>query len=115
MIDRDAVRDNAKYLRNVRPIDPDEIAEYIEGGPHPGIVRQILREEAASLGLVERDDRRERPVIALGLVGLLWVAVPGSVDTLAGATGLYLVGIAVLTLPHTAVVLWLDREQRVWP
>ncbi|PSQ29432.1 beta-carotene 15,15'-dioxygenase [Halobacteriales archaeon SW_10_68_16] len=54
-------------------------------------------------------------VLALGLVGLLWVAVPGSVDTLAGATGLYLVGIAVLTLPHTAVVLWLDREQRVWP
>ncbi len=53
--------------------------------------------------------------LALGLVGLLWVAVPGSIETLAGATGLYLVGIAVLTLPHTAVVLWLDREQGIWP
>jgi len=59
---RQKVRDNAKYLRNVRPIDPDEIAEYIEGGPHPGVVRQILREEAASLGLVERDDRTFAPV-----------------------------------------------------
>ncbi|WP_411968430.1 small ribosomal subunit Rsm22 family protein [Haloferax sp. YSSS75] len=56
MIDRDAVRDNAKYLRNVRPIDPDEIAEYIEGQPHPAVVKQTLREEAYDLGLVERDD-----------------------------------------------------------
>ena len=56
MIDRDAVRDNAKYLRNVRPIDPDEIAEYIEGQPHPAVVKQTLREEAYDLGLFERDD-----------------------------------------------------------
>ncbi|KTG08058.1 small ribosomal subunit Rsm22 family protein [Haloferax profundi] len=56
MIDRDAVRDNAKYLRNVRPIDPDEIAEYIEGSPHPAVVKQTLREEAYDLGLFERDD-----------------------------------------------------------
>jgi beta-carotene 15,15''-monooxygenase, Brp/Blh family len=52
--------------------------------------------------------------LALGLVGALWVAVPGRVGTLAGATGLYLVAIAVLTLPHTAVVVWLDREQGIW-
>ncbi|ELK44162.1 tyrA operon protein, partial [Haloferax sp. BAB-2207] len=38
MIDRDAVRDNAKYLRNVRPVDPDEIVDYIEGAPHPAVV-----------------------------------------------------------------------------
>ncbi|ELZ82129.1 tyrA operon protein [Haloferax larsenii JCM 13917] len=56
MIDRDAVRDNAKYLRNVRPIDPDEIAEYIEGAPHPAVVKQTLREEAYDLGLFEQDD-----------------------------------------------------------
>jgi len=36
MIDREAVRNNANYLRNVRPIDPEEIAEYIEGSPPPG-------------------------------------------------------------------------------
>ncbi|RDI70656.1 small ribosomal subunit Rsm22 family protein [Halopelagius longus] len=56
MIDREAVRSNAKYLRNVRPIDPEEICEYIEGTPHPAVVRQTLREEAYDLRLVERDD-----------------------------------------------------------
>ena len=56
MIDRGAVRANAKYLRNVRPIDPDEVADYVEGRPHPATVRQTLREEAFDLGLFERDD-----------------------------------------------------------
>ncbi|WP_255169700.1 small ribosomal subunit Rsm22 family protein [Natrononativus amylolyticus] len=53
---REAVRSNAKYLRNVRPVDPEEICEYVEGTPHPAVVRQLLREEAVSLGLVERED-----------------------------------------------------------
>jgi len=52
--------------------------------------------------------------LALGIVGALWAATPSTVSTLAGATGLYLVVIAVLTLPHTAVVVWLDREQGIW-
>jgi Brp/Blh family beta-carotene 15,15'-monooxygenase len=52
--------------------------------------------------------------LALGLIGGLWAVAPGSVETLAGATGLYLVGIAVLTLPHTVVVVWMDREQGIW-
>jgi Brp/Blh family beta-carotene 15,15'-monooxygenase len=51
---------------------------------------------------------------ALLLVGALWVASPGSVKSLSNATGLYLVGIAVLTLPHTAIVVWLDRKQGIW-
>ncbi|SDD12998.1 small ribosomal subunit Rsm22 family protein [Natrinema hispanicum] len=59
---REAVRSNAKYLRNVRPIDPDEITEYIEGTPHPAVVKQLLREEAADLGLLERDDGTFVPV-----------------------------------------------------
>jgi SAM-dependent methyltransferase len=53
---REGIRSNAKYLRNVRPIDPEEICEYVEGNPHPAVVRQHLREEALSLGLLERDD-----------------------------------------------------------
>ncbi|WP_247731438.1 small ribosomal subunit Rsm22 family protein [Halovivax limisalsi] len=53
---REAVRENAKYLRNVRPIDPDEIHEYVDGRPHPAVVRQYLREEAPDLGLIERAD-----------------------------------------------------------
>ncbi|MFC7019029.1 MULTISPECIES: small ribosomal subunit Rsm22 family protein [Haloarcula] len=53
---RDQIRDNARYLRNVRPVDPEEIFEYVEGHPHPAVVRQVLREEAVDLGLLERDD-----------------------------------------------------------
>ncbi|QLG50697.1 small ribosomal subunit Rsm22 family protein [Natrinema halophilum] len=59
---REAIRSNAKYLRNVRPIDPDEICEYVEGTPHPAVVRQHLREDAADLGLIERDDGTFVPV-----------------------------------------------------
>ncbi|WP_410764874.1 small ribosomal subunit Rsm22 family protein [Haloferax sp. DFSO60] len=62
MIDKDAVRANAKYLRNVRPIDPDEIAEYIEGAPHPALVKQALREEAYDLRLREREDGTFVPI-----------------------------------------------------
>ena len=65
---RQRVRENAKYLREVRPIDADEISEYIDSQPHPGVVRQILREEAPSLGLVEREDRTFEPV-AEGSIG----------------------------------------------
>jgi SAM-dependent methyltransferase len=59
---REAVRENAKYLRNVRPLDPDEISEYVTGQPHPAAVRQVLRESAVELGLVERADGRFEPV-----------------------------------------------------
>ncbi|MFB6256266.1 MAG: methyltransferase domain-containing protein, partial [Haloplanus sp.] len=62
MIDREAVRSNAKYLRQVRPIDPDEISEYIEGTPHPAVVRRVLREEAYDLDLFEREDGTFVPV-----------------------------------------------------
>jgi SAM-dependent methyltransferase len=56
MTDREGIRANARYLRQVRPIDPEEIHEYVAGTPHPAVVRQVLREEALDLGLVERDD-----------------------------------------------------------
>ncbi len=61
MVDRDAVRDSARYLRQVRPLDPDEIATYA-GGAHPAAVRRVLREEAYDLGLSERPDGRFVPV-----------------------------------------------------
>jgi SAM-dependent methyltransferase len=62
MVDREAVLDNAKYLRNVRPIDPEEIREYVEGQPHPAVVRRVLRESAFDLGVVERADGTFVPV-----------------------------------------------------
>ena len=56
MTDTDAILENARYLRNVRPVDPEEIYEYVEGRPHPAVVRQTLREHAFELGLRERED-----------------------------------------------------------
>ncbi len=58
---RKQVHDNAKYLREVRPIDPEEIHEYVDGQPHPAAVRQVLRESAVELGLLERDDGSFEP------------------------------------------------------
>ena len=51
--------------------------------------------------------------VALALVAALWLAVPEPPTTLAGGAALYLVLIAVLTLPHVAVVTWMDRAQGV--
>ena len=53
---RKQIRENAQYLRSVRPLDPEELYEYVEGQPHPAVVRQVLREEAVDLAIVERDD-----------------------------------------------------------
>ena len=55
---RKQIRNNAQYLRQVRPIDPEEIATYVEGHPHPATVRRVLRESATELGLSERPDGR---------------------------------------------------------
>ena len=62
MIDRDAVLNNAKYLRQVRPIDPEEITDYITGTPHPAVIREILREEAYALKIREQADGTFVPV-----------------------------------------------------
>ncbi|MFC7236340.1 small ribosomal subunit Rsm22 family protein [Halosegnis marinus] len=59
---RGAVLDNARYLREVRPVDPDEIHEYVEGRPHPAVVRQVLREESVALGLRETAEGTFVPV-----------------------------------------------------
>ncbi|QLG62266.1 small ribosomal subunit Rsm22 family protein [Halorarum salinum] len=55
-VDREALRDTAKYLRNARPVDPEEIYEYLPDRPHPAVVRRALREEAFDLALFERED-----------------------------------------------------------
>ncbi|WP_254534725.1 small ribosomal subunit Rsm22 family protein [Halomarina litorea] len=59
---RRAVLDSARYLREVRPLDPEELTDYVEGTPHPAVVRQVLREESVELGVVERDDGTFTPV-----------------------------------------------------
>ena len=57
-----AIVDGAKYLRGVRPIDPAEVATYVEGGAHPAVARRVLRDAAPELGLVERPDGTFVPV-----------------------------------------------------
>ena len=59
---RQGVLDNARYLRQVRPLDPEELSDYVEGQPHPAAVRQVLREHALDLGIVERPDGSFVPV-----------------------------------------------------
>jgi Brp/Blh family beta-carotene 15,15'-monooxygenase len=53
-------------------------------------------------------------VAALALLAGLWVVVPNRPATLAGATGFYLAFVAMLTLPHVAVVFWMDAAQGIW-
>ncbi len=62
MTDVEGIIDTARYLRNVRPIDPEEIYEYVEGRPHPGVIRETLRTHAFELGIRERSDGTFVPV-----------------------------------------------------
>jgi Brp/Blh family beta-carotene 15,15'-monooxygenase len=67
------------------------------------------------LGPLARFGREAAPLtaVALALVAGLWLAVPEPPTTLAGGAALYLVLVAVLTLPHVVVVTWMDRAQGV--
>ncbi len=62
MTDVEAILENARYLREVRPLDPEEIHEYVEDRPHPAVVRQTLRDHALELGVREREDGTFVPV-----------------------------------------------------
>jgi Brp/Blh family beta-carotene 15,15'-monooxygenase len=88
------------------------------------IVRTVLLDDVSATAL----DRSEGTAVArrfardaapmttgalLGL-GLLHVLVPREPSGLSGLVALYLVLIAVLTLPHVVIVSWLDREQGIF-
>ncbi len=53
-------------------------------------------------------------VAALALIGAFALLVPSPPTSPTAWVGLYLVGIAVLTLPHAAVVTWMDHRQGIW-
>lgn len=59
---------------------------------------------------------RATPLTLISLVFLagLYLAVPASPESLLSLIALYLVLISGLTLPHSVVVLWMDRAQGVW-
>lgn len=88
------------------------------------IARLVPLEPASKAAL---SDRRIRPALArfareatpltlvsLALLGGFYLLVPNPPANPLGWVGLYLVLIAVLTLPHVAVVTLMDREQGVW-
>lgn len=53
-------------------------------------------------------------VAALGVLVGIWFVVPRTPATVPDVLAVYLVAIAVLTLPHVVVVTLLDREAGVW-
>ena len=53
--------------------------------------------------------------VSIGLLAVLYAVSPGTITTPAEWIGLYLVLIAILTLPHVVVVSWMDYEQRLLP
>ncbi|AEH37863.1 Brp/Blh family beta-carotene 15,15'-dioxygenase [Halopiger xanaduensis] len=88
------------------------------------IVRTLLIDDAAVAALADGDARGAigrfardaAPLTAGSLVvfAALAVAVPRTPATVPDAAALYLVGVAVLTLPHVVVVSLLDLEQGLW-
>lgn len=83
-------------------VEDDRAAASLRGGRIGPAIESFARDAApATIG-------------ALALFApLLWL-VPRSPGDLTAYAGLYLVLIATLTLPHVAVVTWMDREQGVW-
>jgi len=80
----------------------------------PGGREALARDRPAAA--FSRFARDAAPLTALSLVGLvgLYLAVPNPPTDVPGVVALYLVFIAVLTLPHVVVVAVMDREQAVW-
>jgi Brp/Blh family beta-carotene 15,15'-monooxygenase len=88
------------------------------------VARLLLSTESAARSLAAGDSlaalgrfaRDAAPLTALSLAVFagLALAVPNAPAERTGYLGLYLVGIAVLTLPHVAVVTWMDLRQGVW-
>jgi Brp/Blh family beta-carotene 15,15'-monooxygenase len=78
---------------------------------HDRSVRALGRGDAVAAG--RQFVRDAAPLTALSLVGLvgLYLAVPQAPESVSDLGGLYLVFVAVLTLPHVVVVALLDREQ----
>lgn len=88
------------------------------------VARLLLSTDAAARSLAAGDaraalgqfarDAAPLTVASLAVFVALAILVPNVPAERTGYLGLYLVGIAVLTLPHVAVVTWMDLRQGVW-
>ena len=86
-----------RHIGRLAIVDPAS-REALDAGEWPTALGRFYR-DAAPLTVVS---------LALFAGLYVWVPTDGSVD---GLLAIYLVGIAVLTLPHVAVVTWMDRRQ----
>lgn len=92
-----AVWHAVRHIGRLAIVDP-AAREALDAGEWPTALGRFYR-DAAPLTVVS---------LALFAGLYVWVPTDGSLDSLLA---IYLVGIAVLTLPHVAVVTWMDRQQ----
>jgi len=88
------------------------------------VARLLVVDDAAAVALENHDPRTAfvrfsrdalpLTLASLALLGGFYALVPNPPATVAEWVGLYLVFIAVVTLPHVAVVSLMDVEQRIW-
>jgi len=90
-----------RHVARVATLDETAAAALARGQLGPA-VRRFAREAALPT------------VGGLAVCGALWVAAPAPAATLEGVAAVYLVAIAVMTLPHVVVVTALDRRQGYW-
>lgn len=90
-----------RHIARLLAVDPNAMPA-LESGRYGAALARFARDSA--------------PLTAVSLVLLvgLYFVIPGSVTEPLELVGTYLVLIAVLTLPHVVVVVWMDREQRLW-
>jgi hypothetical protein len=92
-----AVWHAVRHIGRLAIVDPAS-RDALNAGEWPTALRRFYR-DATPLTIVS---------LALFAGLYVWVPTDGSPD---GLLAIYLVGIAVLTLPHVAVVTWMDRQQ----
>jgi Brp/Blh family beta-carotene 15,15'-monooxygenase len=90
-----------RHVARLLGVDNDAVAA-LDRGSVAGALKEFAMDAA--------------PLTAVSLVGVAGLAalVPATPTGLPGLVGLYLVAIAVLTLPHVAIVTGMDREQGIW-
>ncbi|MFC7235184.1 Brp/Blh family beta-carotene 15,15'-dioxygenase [Halosegnis marinus] len=91
----------ARHVARLALLDEPSVRGLRRGRVRPALVR--FAKQAAPL-----------TALSLAFLGGLYLVVPDRPTTVPGFVGLYLVLIAALTLPHVAVVAWMDRAQGLW-
>lgn len=79
-----------------------------------GSVSALERGRIARAAAAFARDSAPLTLAAIVLLAGLYLAVPERVAGMQSLLEVYLVGISLLTLPHVAVVSWMDFRQRTW-